>query len=385
VIKRSHKRRKRNAPEDSTRAKGDIVEQIVASMHEAPNVEVERNVFLFTQDGSGRTREIDVLLSGQVAGYPVHVAIECKNEDKPTGVGQIDEFVGKLEDVGIPTQLGIFVTASRYTSDATLRAEEAGITPLVLKDVTEELSHSVVEAFQSVIYLLLTITSIRVENDIGRPAPAGEILFFRDQDGKLCGSVPDLVWWKWHSGEIPTKLGPYQIEMGLPDGWLQIIQGQVAQVSRICVDVQVTGHMVTFLGSVRQHELVRASDKEVDKWQAQARFDRPTGTLPVTTLSTEDDLRKCIGSAEGITLTIGRFRLPRLRWGPMYWPPSESTMKKILELLQKSIERGETFDLASLDLTEIEGNDMQKVWEPILPDHPFANSLGDQESAGLGC
>jgi len=147
----SRKRRKHEARKGTTRAKGDIVEQIIASMHEMPGVTVERNVFLPTQDGSGRTGEIDVLLSSQVAGYTVRVAIECKNEKHRVGVSEVNEFIGKLHDVGIPTQQGILVSASGYTTGAALRAKQVGIKPLVLKDVTNDLPISIREAFQSII------------------------------------------------------------------------------------------------------------------------------------------------------------------------------------------------------------------------------------------
>jgi len=81
-------------------------------MHQMTGVKVEQNVFLPAQDGSGRKREIDVLLSSQVAGHPVRVAIECKNEKEPIGVQKVGEFIDRLLDVGIPTQLGIYVSAS---------------------------------------------------------------------------------------------------------------------------------------------------------------------------------------------------------------------------------------------------------------------------------
>lgn len=154
MIKRSDKRRKkRKPPEGSSRAKGDIVEKIVAAMHEHPNIQVETNVFLHSQDGE-RTREIDVLLSSQVVGYPVHFAFECKNETKPTGLDKIDEFIGKLKDVGIPTHQGIFVSASRFTKPAISRAQDAGLTALLLKDTTEKLPNFLRHAFQSIIFFV---------------------------------------------------------------------------------------------------------------------------------------------------------------------------------------------------------------------------------------
>jgi len=64
----------------------------------------------------GKKREIDVLLTRDVAGYLVRLAIECKNEGKPIGAKEIDAFIGKLQYVGIPVQHGIFVSASGYTA-----------------------------------------------------------------------------------------------------------------------------------------------------------------------------------------------------------------------------------------------------------------------------
>src|SRR5215203_6836970 len=112
------KRRKHNAPKGSTREKGDVLEQIIAEMHNMPEVKVERNVYLPTIDKTGRIREIDVLITSQVAGFPVKIAIECKNEKEPTGIAKIGEFIDKLNDVGLPVQLGIFVSTSRYESGA---------------------------------------------------------------------------------------------------------------------------------------------------------------------------------------------------------------------------------------------------------------------------
>src|SRR3712207_2531643 len=105
-------------------AKGRLVEEIVEKMHGSPNVSVQRRVFLEPVGGGGRKREIDVLLTSSVAGYPVRVAIECKNEAKKIGSPEIDAFVGKLQHVGIPPQLGIYVSTSGYTGGAIERARK---------------------------------------------------------------------------------------------------------------------------------------------------------------------------------------------------------------------------------------------------------------------
>src|SRR5690349_377668 len=89
----------------SNDTKGRIVEQIAANMHDLPGVKVEQRVKLPSILSKGkREREIDVLLTGDVAGYAIQLAIECKNEGTPIKPEKIDAFVGKLQDVGIPVR-----------------------------------------------------------------------------------------------------------------------------------------------------------------------------------------------------------------------------------------------------------------------------------------
>lgn len=71
------------------------------------------------------------MISGEIAGYPLRIAIECKNYAQRIGVEKIDEFKGKLEDVGIPQQCGIFVTVRGFTKNALRRAATIGIRPLL--------------------------------------------------------------------------------------------------------------------------------------------------------------------------------------------------------------------------------------------------------------
>jgi len=233
MAKPSRKRKNYTAPLGSTREKGDIVEEISASIHRMPGVQVDRNVFL-PVIGENREREIDVLLTSHVAGYPVRIAIECKNEKKPIGVAKIDEFIGKLQDVGIPTQSGIFISGSKYTNGAISRARKAGIRPLLLQDTdSASLEKIVSEAFQSTIYLLLTITQIQVHNDVASSSFMEQMLIFQNQKGKICGSIPDLVWQKWIANNIPAKLGTYKLSLEIPDGWYQVVDERPVNITGV--------------------------------------------------------------------------------------------------------------------------------------------------------
>jgi predicted helicase len=109
--------------------KGKIVERIVALMHKYPDtsVKVEQNVRLPSLlSKAGGKREIDVLLTRDIAGHSVQIAIECKNEQRPIDAPAIDAFSKKLQRVGVP--YGIYVSASGYTSEAIENAAADGIT-----------------------------------------------------------------------------------------------------------------------------------------------------------------------------------------------------------------------------------------------------------------
>jgi hypothetical protein len=76
--------------------KANILEDVVALLHDDPEVVVQKKVRLPTRTNPRRTREVDVLVTGRVADYPVRIAIECKNYGSKIGVSKLDEFNGKL-------------------------------------------------------------------------------------------------------------------------------------------------------------------------------------------------------------------------------------------------------------------------------------------------
>ncbi len=75
-----HKRERAGNYKSASKQKGELVERIVAMMHEQePQVTVLRDVRLPAKHSGKRSRQIDVLLLGHFAGYPSAHAIECKN------------------------------------------------------------------------------------------------------------------------------------------------------------------------------------------------------------------------------------------------------------------------------------------------------------------
>lgn len=68
-------------------------------------------------------RQVDVWVRGSVIGQVIIVAVECKMVSRPLEIGAIDEFAGKLLDLG--ADRGVLYSASGMTPNAVHRAEGA--------------------------------------------------------------------------------------------------------------------------------------------------------------------------------------------------------------------------------------------------------------------
>lgn len=365
VSKRSDRKKRpgKNAPPPST-AKGRLVEEIVEKMHGSSNVRVQRRVFL-KPVGGGRKREIDVLLTTSVAGTPVSIAIECKNEAKKIGSPKIDAFVGKLKDVGIPSSLGIYVSVNGYTGDAIERARKAGIRTLVLTGLTKDrLSAAVETAFQSMVYLFADIARLQVENEVSTVEGFAELSSFYDADGVLRDTLPHMVWRTWVERAVSSDLGEHELRFQVPDGWHNVVDGKKVPARAISAVIRVVGFVVTFSGKARQHTLFDAANKRAERWMTDLAFD---GSLepsyPMRGFWAEEELREYLEKQEAVKL-VGRLRLPRIRAGAMYWPPSERTRKKVGEIME-AYKAGKIPDPRPLKFAEIEGMDLNTVFEPI--------------------
>src|SRR5215213_4270541 len=111
----ARKQRKRKAAGKTSIMKGRLAEQIVASLHEGDDVKVERNVFLPAIGSTSRRREIDVLITRNgKEGETSQLFVECKNYTDIIDVPLIDTFFGKLHDIGVPTNQGVFISIKGF-------------------------------------------------------------------------------------------------------------------------------------------------------------------------------------------------------------------------------------------------------------------------------
>ncbi len=357
---------------DSTKQKGAIVEEIAAMMHEEPGVRVERDVRLPTVDGAGE-RQIDVLLTVKAAGYlTARWVIECKNYKREINLGDIDKFVGVLNDVGVPTQCGIYVCAGGYGGGAVRRAREAGITLLSLTGLNKDrLRAQVKRAVQSVIFVVPTVERFVVTNNVEEREDWEQMLLLYDQEGRVRGYVPDLFWRDWLEGHPPSELGEHSLEPDIPDGWHTKVDGREEPVLSASAVVRISAAVVSFSGSSNQHALVQAPEGVPRKFRQRVSFDTAPGQYPVRVFNSEEQLRRFLDERPGaVRMTVGRVRAPRLRIGHIYWPPSERIYEAMSDLAQR-YESGEIPKPGPEDLESLEGDDLNALWEPVWPGHPM--------------
>lgn len=365
-------------PADRTGNKrGRLLEQIVAMLHGYEGVKVETNVKLVPKSGDGtRRREIDVLLTSIVAGYPIRIAIQCKNHDKPIEISMVDAFLGALDDVGIPHQHGIMVSVKGFQAGAINRAKEKGVRTLELIGLTDDrLAAEINEAFQFFIYLSAEAVDIVVTNDV--PEQFDSPLLFVDNKGTYCGDVLDLIVSQWRHGEIPEKLGKHDLSLNLPNGWLQFWKDRHVKVISIKARAIVAAYVIELVGKAKRFRLIDAETRESEKFRLDAEFDAENqlnelgeklknGFEPAF-LRTEEDLAKLLSKGEA--RIVNRIRLPRILAGNSFHPISDRVANQLFdEIKGKSLR--EIDGLPPLSFDEYEGKVVGSIHEKPMRGFP---------------
>jgi hypothetical protein len=372
-------RKKRGTSPASSKEKGEFVEKIVAMMHEAPGVEVRQDVLLPAKNDSSRRRQFDVLLVGNVAGYQTVLALECKNYRRAAGVGDVGKFRDHLEDVGLAPQQGILVSASGFTSGALARAEELRMAAYELSGLSpDRLSEAVHEASQLVVTVVPFMSRLSVVSEVPEGASTTEVLTLYDAEGRLVGSIPDLLWMRWLEGEPESVLGEQELEIAIPEGWHARANGERARVLSVSAKVEVGAAVVELPGTATSVSLVDPKGRGVQKARAAARFDKAPGEYPVRNFRDEEGLAAYLeGQRATFRVTVGRIRAPRIRLDYVYWPPSERVARRLKQL--EKFHAAGRIGLHPENLRGVEGTDLRTIWEPIVRGYPAVEYLRKRE------
>jgi hypothetical protein len=88
---------------------------------------------------SKQQRQIDVLVRGTTGGQEFRIAVECKCYAKRLGIGAVDEFAGKLLDIG--ADRGVLYALNGLTKPARDRAKGSLPPRIAISDLLESDEH----------------------------------------------------------------------------------------------------------------------------------------------------------------------------------------------------------------------------------------------------
>jgi hypothetical protein len=324
-----------------------LVEQIVAAVFEAADVQVQRNVRLRSirrRGGRGGTREIDVLIMGRLAGQKIHIPVECKHQNRKTDSSAIDAFIGKLLDVGLPTQPSIFVSTAGFTKPATERAQEVGMRPLILNgtDFTKT-REKVLDAIQSHIFIACSLKQLKFQMlEAAEPGTFRHIQFY-DKAGSYRGSIADFLWEAWIRGVPPLVCGRYRYDLEIPEEWKFLADGKKNSIHNIKAEFQVVALTFQFRGETKTYNLIDALTKSPERQTVQVRFSPDSVGKTPKVFETEEALNEFLLAPAHANVTIGRIRLPKLVMNQgLLWPMPSAVIEQFYllhcEQPEKSIE-----------------------------------------------
>ena len=108
-----------------------LVRSVYAELLQSEGVSVY-HLKKYPRRSSSQPIKVDVSFEVEVGGARVVFAIECKHYKKAVGVGDVDEFFAKLQDIG--AHKGIIVTTVGFQRGAEEAAKGRGIALALLTD-----------------------------------------------------------------------------------------------------------------------------------------------------------------------------------------------------------------------------------------------------------
>lgn len=125
MASRKGDRRKNKTKRSETKKSKDweVFEKVIAEVHQAfdPTASVTHNEKI--KGRSGRRRQIDVAIRREICGHAVLGVVECKKYKRRVGIGNVDGFLGKLDDVG--GSFGVLISDGGFDAGAVERAKDS--------------------------------------------------------------------------------------------------------------------------------------------------------------------------------------------------------------------------------------------------------------------
>jgi len=366
---RSSKRKLAKEPQKTLdKQKGDLLEDIAASLHRIGGVRAEARRFLPSRRDPSDKREIDVLLTVGAGIHLLQFGVECKNWKGRVDPDDIGAFKDKLEDVGLPVRPSYYVCVNGYTSGARRRAEEHGIELFTLEGLDgDRMASKIHEAMQLLVFYLCWVEAIGNVDDQPGGLEASSFEYY-GPNHKYLGTAADVLWHKWIAGEIPLAAGGQVVDLQLPEGTYHLANGQKTPVHRVLFSLMLQGNVLSVPGTARHHVLRTEADKQVRVEAIEAEFGTICGNPTLKKFEDDEKLREYVGS-RGLVKVEGRIRVPRIvLLRRMYWPLS----RRVAQMLKRDMDAvaaGRMSNMPDYRFEEVEGTALVTAWEPIWTSH----------------
>lgn len=351
----------------STTKKGRVLEAAVAEVYaeQSPFI-VQRNVLAPSRFDPSRFREVDVLVADPQLPHFLCLPIECKNYKRPVGVGKIDEFAGKLDDIGLRREGSQFVSDRGFTKDALSRAKTLKIETLVLEGLTpDRLKSRIFDARGTSIYPVLFLHGYSLNLEQFETSVIDPMIT-RDQcdcylnvlSGKYI-FVADLFHQIWNEEALlPTEPGIHNDCIVEPQHDLILNwQGRTCRVKSICPKLEVRAFAAVQPGQGTNLQIKRAQDKALVRSRRQAQFPSYVD-LPLTEFRSPQALlyfveqQRLQGDADWHFSR--QVKVPRVYFGGHFWPLSRRVKRELKKTRARDLDT----------LHSMIADDLQKVgWE----------------------
>jgi Restriction endonuclease len=147
--------------------------------HMAGDARVEESAMLASAV-TGNEREVDILITTNVAGHDVRIAVEATDKARPADVMWVEQMVGKHRN--LPTDKLVLVSDSGFTSSARATAEAEGAVPIAPEDLVGDPDGRVVGRLRSLWPKSVTLSTKHVTIH-ARPPGTNTLVVAEDPPG----------------------------------------------------------------------------------------------------------------------------------------------------------------------------------------------------------
>jgi hypothetical protein len=204
-------------------ARSNFFQDVVALLHRnmAGSPAVEDSAMLVNRV-TGETREVDIVIRTESAGYPLVVSIEATSGRRPADVGWVEKMQAKHEH--LETNQLVLVSDNDFSAQARRLADHYGVLALAPEDLQgDERVGAILNHLPALWPKLLSLTAVNIRVHVARPngseawfqAEPDHTLFFDDGKGVVYVATFVIAVMQKHFLEIADQIGLRDIKQDM--------------------------------------------------------------------------------------------------------------------------------------------------------------------------